>query len=88
MLWVIFMGFFLPFLGEGTLGNSMGPLAAISFGLLGIYAVAMFLALKWERAAVPVAVGVAREHGARDVPGDAHDHFVTGPVFREVRARV
>ena len=31
-------------------------LAAIWFGLLGIYAVAMLLALKWERAAVPVAV--------------------------------
>ena len=23
-------------------------------------------------------VGVTREHGARDVPGDAHDHLVTG----------
>jgi hypothetical protein len=23
-------------------------------------------------------VGIAREHGARDVPGDAHDHVVTG----------
>ena len=47
----------LPFaLGEGTPGNSIGPLAAISFGLLGIYAVAMCLALKWERAAVPVGV--------------------------------
>ena len=41
---------------EGTPGNSMGPLAAISFGLLGIYAVAMLLALKWERAAVLVGV--------------------------------
>jgi hypothetical protein len=56
VLWVILMGVFLPFLGEGTPGNSMGPLAAISFGLLGIYAVAMCLALKWERAAVPVGV--------------------------------
>src|ERR1039458_2713478 len=56
VLWVIFVGFFLPFLGEGTPGNSIGPLAAIGFGLLGIYAVAMFLALKWERAAVPVDV--------------------------------
>ena len=50
VLWVISMGF--SFLGEGTPGNSMGPLAAISFGLLGIYAVAMCLAPKWERAAV------------------------------------
>ena len=56
VLWLIFMGFFLRFLGEGTPGNSTKPLAAIWFGLLGIYAVAMFLALKWERAAVPVAV--------------------------------
>jgi hypothetical protein len=54
---VIFVGVFLLFaLGEGTPGNSGGPLAAIWFGLLGIYAVAMLLALKWERAAVPVAV--------------------------------
>src|ERR1019366_4875110 len=38
VLWVISMGVLLPFfLGEGTPGNSMGPLAAISFGLLGIY---------------------------------------------------
>src|ERR1039458_1006738 len=57
VLWVISMGVLLPFfLGEGTRRNSMGPLAAISFGLLGIYAVAMCLALKWERAAVPVGV--------------------------------
>jgi len=25
-------------------------------------------------------VGVAREHRARDVPGDAHDHLVAGAV--------
>jgi hypothetical protein len=56
LLWLILMGFFLPFLGEGTPGNSMGPLAAIWFGLSGIYAVAMCLALKWERAAVLVGV--------------------------------
>ena len=49
LLWLMAMS-------EGTPGNSMGPLAAISFGLLGIYAVAMCLALKWERAAVPVGV--------------------------------
>jgi hypothetical protein len=41
---------------EGTPGNSMGPLAAIWFGLSGIYAIAMCLALKWERAAVLVGV--------------------------------
>ena len=41
---------------EGTPGNSMGPLAAIGFGLVGIYAVAMCLALKWERVAVLVGV--------------------------------
>jgi membrane associated rhomboid family serine protease len=50
---VIFAGLlWLVASAEGTPGNSMGPLAAIWFGLLGIYAVAMFLALKWERAAV------------------------------------
>ena len=62
VLWVIFVGVFLPFLGEGTPGNSMGPLAAIWFGLLGICAVAMLLALKWERPAV--LVGVAALFGA------------------------
>jgi hypothetical protein len=57
VLWVIFVGVFLPFaIGEGTPGNSIGPLAAIWFGLVGIYAVAMCLALKWERAAVLVGV--------------------------------
>src|ERR1035437_4340953 len=46
----------LTFKDEGTPGNSMGPLAAIAFGLMGIWAVAMCLALKWERAAVLVGV--------------------------------
>ena len=55
---VIFAGvLWLVARAEGTPGNSMGPLAAIWFGLSGIYAVAMCLALKWERA--PVLVGVA-----------------------------
>lgn len=57
VLWVIFVGAFLPFaLGEGGGVMQLRGLAAIWFGLLGIYAVAMLLALKWERAAVPVAV--------------------------------
>ena len=30
-------------------------------------------------------VGVAREHGAGDVPGDAHDHLVAGARFSEFR---
>ena len=30
-------------------------------------------------------VGVAREHGARDVSGDAHDHLVTRARLRELR---
>ena len=45
------------FKDEGTPGNSMGPLAAIAFGLMGIWAVAMCLALKWEHAAVLGGVG-------------------------------
>jgi len=56
VLWVIFVGFFLPFLGQGGGVMQLRGLAAIWFGLLGIYVVAMLLALKWERAAVPVAV--------------------------------
>jgi hypothetical protein len=54
---VIFAGLlWLMASGEGTPGNSIKPLAAIWLGLAGIYAVAMFLALKWERAAVLVGV--------------------------------
>ena len=30
-------------------------------------------------------MGVAREHRARDVPGDTHDHFVAGARFRKFR---
>jgi hypothetical protein len=30
-------------------------------------------------------VGVAREHGARDVPGGAHDHFVPRARLGELR---
>src|ERR1035437_1925642 len=30
-------------------------------------------------------MGVTREHGARDVPGDAHDHLVARARFRELR---
>ena len=88
VLWLIFMGFFLPFLGEGTPGNSMGPLAAISFGLLGIYAVAMCLALKWERAAVPVAVAaLLAAHvdglflGLFEYPGHALVNGVVNPFL-------
>jgi len=39
------------------------------------------------RAASPLSchVGVPREHGARDVPGDAHDHLVTAARLGELR---
>ena len=30
-------------------------------------------------------VGVGRQHGPRDVTGDAHDHFVAGTRLREFR---
>jgi hypothetical protein len=30
-------------------------------------------------------VGVARKHGAGDVPGDAHDHLVARARFRQFR---
>jgi len=33
-------------------------------------------------------MGVAREHGARNVAGNAHDHFVAGALFRYVERRV
>jgi hypothetical protein len=66
VLTVIFAGFFLFMaIGESLQSHAhepIKPLAAIWLGLAGIYAVAMFLALKWERAAV--LVGVAALLGA------------------------
>ncbi len=57
VLGVIFVGVFLLFAnGEGGGLMHLRGLAAIWFGLLGIYGVAMCLALKWERAAVLVGV--------------------------------
>jgi hypothetical protein len=55
---VIFAGLlWLMAIGEGMQSHrTIKPLAAIWFGLSGIYAVAMCLALKWERAAVLVGV--------------------------------
>ena len=64
VLGVIFAGFFLFMaIGESLQSHApIKPLAAIWLGLAGIYAVAMFLALKWERAAL--LVGVAALLGA------------------------
>ena len=64
VLGVIFAGFFLFMaIGESLQSYTpIKPLAAIWLGLAGIYAVAMFLALKWERAAL--LVGVAALFGA------------------------
>jgi len=50
----IMAGFLLlMFIGQslqsGSLPESIEPIAAIGLALMGIYAVAMFLALKWER---------------------------------------
>ena len=86
---VIFAGLlWLVASAEGTPGNSMRPLAAIWFGLLGIYAVAMFLALKWERAAVPVAVAaLLAAHvnglflGLFEYPGHALVNGVVNPFL-------
>ena len=54
ILGVIMGGFFLlMFIGarleSNPLSEPIKPMAAIGLALLGIYAVAMFLALKWER---------------------------------------
>jgi hypothetical protein len=55
VLGVITAGFFLlMFIGESleshTRSEPIEPIAAIGLALMGIYIVAMFLALKWERA--------------------------------------
>ena len=54
VLGVIMAGFLLlMFIGQSLESNSLPesiePIAAIGLGLMGIYVVAMFLALKWER---------------------------------------
>ena len=54
VLGLIIAGFLLlMFIGEslqsGSLPVSIEPVAAIGLALMGIYVVAMFLALKWER---------------------------------------
>lgn len=54
VLGFIMAGFFLlVFIGESLQSNSRSepiePIATIGFALMGIYVVAMFLALKWER---------------------------------------
>ena len=54
VLGFIMAGFLLlMFIGQslqsGSLPESIEPIAAIGLALMGIYVVAMFLALKWER---------------------------------------
>lgn len=44
----MFVGYSLE--GRSPLSGSLAPFAAIGLALMGIYVVAMFLALKWERA--------------------------------------
>lgn len=55
VLGVIMAGFLLlMFIGQSLESNSLPesiePIAAVGLALMGIYVVAMFLALKWERA--------------------------------------
>ena len=47
-LLLMFFGYFLE--GRGPSFDSLEPFAAIGLVLMGIYVLAMFLALKWERA--------------------------------------
>ncbi|MDX1696719.1 MAG: hypothetical protein R3308_00440 [Thiohalobacterales bacterium] len=44
----MFIGYILE--GRNPLSGSLAPFAAIGLMLMGLYVVAMFLALKWERA--------------------------------------
>jgi len=55
VLGILTAGFFVfMFIGESleshTRSEPIEPIGAIGLGLMGIYVVAMFLALKWERA--------------------------------------
>lgn len=45
---LMFLGYLLE--GRNPLSGPLAPFAAIGLALVGVYAVAMFLALKWERA--------------------------------------
>jgi len=47
---LLFMFFGYSLEGRNPLSDSLAPFAAIGLTLMGIYIVAMFLALKWERA--------------------------------------
>jgi hypothetical protein len=48
LLLFVFFGYSLE--GRNPLSDSLAPFAAIGLTLMGVYIVAMFLALKWERA--------------------------------------
>ena len=63
VLGVIMAGFLLlMFIGQSLESNSLPesiePIAAIGLALMGIYVVAMFLALKWERVGSFLGVAV------------------------------
>ena len=47
-LFLLFFGYFLK--GQAPSPGSLTPFAALGLVLIGFYALAMFLALKWERA--------------------------------------
>ena len=96
VLGLIMAGFLLlMFIGESLQSNSnplsepMEPIAAIGLALMGIYVVAMFLALKWER--VGSFLGVAALGGFFVImflgllPGNVSGGFsskgVLNPVF-------
>lgn len=46
-LLLMFFGYFLE--GRNPFADSLAPFAALGLVLMGFYALAMFLALKWER---------------------------------------
>ena len=46
-LMFMFFGYFLE--GRGPTADSLEPFAAFGLALMGVYALAMFMALKWER---------------------------------------
>lgn len=51
---LMFLGYVLQ--GRGPSPGSLEPIAALSLVLMGAYSLAMFLALKWERASVLTGV--------------------------------
>src|SRR5437879_6357603 len=74
-------------LDQRRLGDHRSLRAQFSVALALLFGRALARGDLVERAPLRLhpQLGVAREHGARDVPGDTHDHLVASARLREFR---